>query len=189
MIEKIRFFLLISAILLILPVSPCVGEGIKNVTFADSVLVKQAELELQGVAVLRWAMLFNVYAGAFYLPKGHSAHFWTEDVPKRLELSYLRDFEAADFVDSSDKLLRRNLSETEYQSLAGRLKVFYSLFQDIRSGDHYSLNYSPQFGTELRLNDMPLGSVPGSDFAVAYFGLWLGEKPIDKKFRDRLLGD
>ncbi|MEE4252865.1 MAG: chalcone isomerase family protein, partial [Desulfuromusa sp.] len=31
------------------------------------------------------------------------------------------------------------------------------------------------------------GAVPGADFAVAYFGIWLGPQPIDKKFRDRLL--
>jgi hypothetical protein len=32
-----------------------------------------------------------------------------------------------------------------------------------------------------------MGSVPGHDFAVAYFGLWLGDKPINKTFRDALL--
>ncbi len=32
-----------------------------------------------------------------------------------------------------------------------------------------------------------MGSVPGHDFAVAYFGIWLGDNPINKTFRDKLL--
>jgi len=181
--------ILLSAASLVFSTGPCFAAEIKSVTFADSVVVKGTELELRGVAVLKWAMFFDVYAGAFYLPKGYLGSDWTKDVPKRLELSYFRKFKAADFAGSSDKLLRRELSEAEYQHLADRLEIFYGLFQEVRPGDRYSLNYSPGFGTELRLNDQPLGAVPGNDFAVAYFGLWLGQKPIDKKFRDRLLGN
>jgi len=39
------------------------------------------------------------------------------------------------------------------------------------------------------LNNESQGTIPGQDFAFAYFGIWLGEKPINKKFRDRLLGE
>lgn len=160
---------------------------IKGVRFHDTVLVDRTELNLTGAAVLQWAMLFDVYAGAFYLPKGVPGHSWPKDVAKRLELSYFRAIEGNGFAKASDKILRENLLPAEYQALAKRLQVFYSFFRDVKPGDRYSISYLPAKGTELRLNDQPLGSVPGADFAAAYFGIWLGPEPISKDFRNRLL--
>lgn len=161
---------------------------VKEVSFADEVMLNKTALSIKGAAVLKWAMLFDVYAGAFYLPDGVSGAKWTEDVPKKLELSYFREIEAQGFADASDKILKDSLTTTEYKQLAERLKVFYGFFQDVKPGDRYSINYSPGQGTELKLNGQGRGSVQGADFAVAYFGIWLGESPINKKFRDRLLG-
>lgn len=180
--------LLISFGTLILFIStPALALEVKDVTFADEVTLNKTVLSLKGAAVLKWAMLFDVYAGAFYLPENVPGEKWTDDVSKKLELSYFRDIEAKGFADASDKILKDGLSSKDYQRLAERLKVFYGFFQDVKPGDRYSINYSPEQGTELRLNGQGLGSVPGADFAVAYFGIWLGEKPINKKFRDRLL--
>lgn len=162
---------------------------IRDVEFADTVRIDQEELSLRGVAVLRWAMLLDVYAGAFYLPGGSSGQAWAEDLPKRLELSYFREIKAGDFADTSIQLLKRNLPEPEYRNLEDRLQAFCQLFQDVKPGDHYSLTYIPGRGTELSLNNQPVGSVPGNDFAAAYFGIWLGKNPINGAFRDRLLSD
>lgn len=160
---------------------------IKGFRFAERRLVVDTELQLTGTAVLRWALLFDVYVGGFYLPDGQPGSRWTEDVPKLLELSYLRNFKAEDFSRASDKLLREHLPPKQYQTLAKRLNDFYRLFRDINQGDRYSLLYHPATGTELHLNGQPIGRVPGHDFAVAYFGLWLGPQPISESFRDRLL--
>jgi hypothetical protein len=75
----------------------------------------------------------------------------------------------------------------DYQELEKRLQSFYGFFRDVKPGDRYSINYLPEKGTELRFNEKPLGAVPGADFAAAYFGIWLGDEPISKGFRDRLL--
>lgn len=180
--------LVLIGTLLALVAIPCQSAEIKDVPFKDQVTVNGVELQLSGVAVLKWALLFDVYAGGFYLPKDVSGRQWTTDVPKKLELSYFRDIEAKGFADASDKLLRENLESSAYQALSARLQTFYSFFQDVQAEDRYSINYLPDNGTELRLNGQVLGSVPGHDFAVAYFGIWLGENPINKTFRDRLLG-
>lgn len=174
-------------ILLVLMAGPGQAVEIKGVRFSDTVVVGQAELKLNGVAVLKWAMLFDVYAGAFYLPSGLPGQTWSKDVPKRLELSYFREIEGKGFAEASDKLLQDNLLPAEYQALEKRLQTFYGFFRDVKPGDRYSINYLPEKGTELRFNENPLGHVPGADFAAAYFGIWLGDEPISKEFRDRLL--
>jgi len=177
---------LIIALLLFLTTSAQALE-IKGVSFEDRYRVGQTELTLTGAAVLKWALLFDVYAGAFYLPEGVVGDKWTDDVPKRLELSYFRNFKAEDFSSSSDKLLRESLAAEDYQSLEERLRQFYQLFRDIRPGDRYSLIYRSGIGTELWLNDELLGGAPGADFAVAYFGIWIGPQPISESFREQLL--
>jgi hypothetical protein len=48
--------------------------------------------------------------------------------------------------------------------------------------------YLPDEGTTLSRNGESLGSIPGDDFARAVFSIWLGANPIDKNFRDLLLG-
>lgn len=160
---------------------------IKDVQFEDQVVINGVELNLNGLAVLKWAMLFDVYAGAFYLPGKIPGSKWAENVSKKLELSYFRNIKAQGFAEASDKILKNNVPAEKYKELAERLKLFYGFFQDVQPGDRYSINYIPGKGTELRFNGDKIGSVPGHDFAIAYFGIWLGEQPINKKFRDKLL--
>jgi len=179
---------IILLVFLLLPAPGFASVEIEGVSFEQQRQVVDTELQLNGAALLTWAVFFDVYVGAFYLPDGQPGPRWTEDVPKLLEISYLRNFKAEDFSSSSDKLLRDNLPPEQYQALAERLNQFYQLFRDIGPGDRYSLVYHPTLGTELLLNGTPLGSVSGHDFAVAYFGLWIGPAPISASFRDQLLG-
>lgn len=174
-------------VLLLLP-TPCLQAAeIKGVQFAEQILIEETPLKIRGVALLKWAGFVNIYAGALYLPEEHGAGDWDDDISKALELSYFHSIKAVDFGSISDKLLKKTLPEAEYDRLSERLKAFYGLFRDVKSGDRYRLVYRPGKGTELHLNDELLGTAPGSDLAVAYFGIWLGEKPINKGFRDHLL--
>lgn len=182
-----RFMVFLLVLLWFVPASASVN--ITGLSFEPRRQVVDTELQLTGTALLKWALLFDVYVGGFYLPAGQAESSWTDDVPKVLEIAYLRNFKAEDFSSSSDQLLRENLAPEKYADLADRLHDFYQLFRDIKKGDRYSLVYHPVIGTELRLNGKPLGRVAGHDFAVAYFGLWLGPDPIDEAFRDHLLGE
>jgi hypothetical protein len=63
-----------------------------------------------------------------------------------------------------------------------------ALCRNVLPGDRYALTYVPGEGTRLSRNGEVLGSIPGDDFARAVFSIRLGVNPIDKAFRDRLLG-
>lgn len=169
------------------PAPAVAGPGVNGINFNDKHLVDGHQLEVTGVALLKWALIFDIYAGAFYLPTGYAGKDWSKDIPKHLELYYFRGFKAEEFSGASEELLREALAFENYRRLEERLQEFYRLFRDIRQGDRYTLTYTPSRGTELRLNNRLLGAVPGHDFAVAYFGLWLGSRPINDTFRDRLL--
>jgi hypothetical protein len=78
------------------------------------------------------------------------------------------------FVDALDQRLHRHS--------AGILK--YMVFIKVYAG----VLYLPGEGTMLSLNGERLGSIPGDDVVRAAFSIWLGANPIDKNFRDLLLG-
>ena len=80
-------------------------------------------------------------------------------------------------------ILRRPLSLPRRPSL-DRINALY---RDVKPGDRYSLTYLPGRGTELALNGEPLGLIAGSDFASAYFSIWLGPKPLDAALKAQLL--
>ena len=44
-------------------------------------------------------------------------------------------------------------------------------------------------GLELALNEEVLGLIEGADFAKAYFSIWLGQYPLNSKFKEQLLSD
>lgn len=186
-INRYAVILWFSSVLLATWAGSSWSAEIKGVQFAESVTIHGNKLNLNGVAILKWARLFDVYAGALYLPDGEPGANWRQDIPKRLELSYFRDIEGKGFATTSIELLQRNLPPEEFLRIKARLETFCSLFRDVHVNDRYSINYVPGKGTELQFNNTPLGSVPGADFAAAYFGIWLGDKPISRSFRDRLV--
>ena len=182
-------FMALLALLLLVP-RPSGADTVKvnGMEFPLFYEVDEARLELRGAAVLRWARLVDLYAGAFYLPGKIDAKDWRKDVNKQLELCYFRSIPAKGFVEASQDHLQETLSAESLNSIQSRLDDLYRLFRDIGPGDRYTLTYTPDVGTVLSLNGEPLGSIPGADFAEAYFGIWLGENPLNNNFRDRVLG-
>lgn len=159
---------------------------VEGVRFPGLVEAGDAGLRLHGGALLKW-FLFKVYVAALYLPEGVPAERALEDVPKRLEFTYLVDIAGKDFGPAGEKILRQNVPEEEMESLRGRLDRIGAAYRDIDPGDRYALTYLPGRGTELSMNGEPLAFIEGADFARAYFSIWLGERPLDRGFKRDLL--
>ena len=161
---------------------------VNGIEFPRTFALEDRTLALRGAGMMRWAMLVDLYAGAFYLPESIPAGQWDRDIARHLELCYFRDIPAEGFVKSSQDHLQSTLPAERLAVLQPQLDDLYGLFRDVGAGDRYALTYQPDIGTTLSLNGEPLGTIAGSDFARAYFGIWLGDEPLRKKFRDRLLG-
>ena len=164
---------------------------IEGVAFEDEIRVspdRSILLRLNGMGLLRYRVVFRGYVAALYLPDRISEKRVLQNVPRRLELSYFWSIGAKDFGDAANQLLQRNLSASEFEAIRPRLATFHRAYRDVSPNDRYSLTYLPDVGTELRLNEELLVSVPGEDFASAYFGIWLGDQPLDRALRDELLG-
>jgi hypothetical protein len=160
---------------------------VAGVAFPARIEAGEVALDLCSAALLRWKRIVRAYAGGLYLDDCAALHAPLADVPKRLELSYLRGFRRGQFAEAADAILSRTFAAQQLAPLRPRIERLHAAYRDVGPGDRYALTYRPGVGTELALNGEPLVVVPGADFAAAYFAIWLGPEPADQRFRDDLL--
>ena len=146
------------------------------------------DLVLQGTGIIRYLKVFKVAVAGFYLEEGTPAGNALADVPRRLEIQYLRSISAEDFARSTENWIAANVGAEAYERLRPRVEQLNRLYDDVEPGDRYALAYLPGKGTELFLNGISRGIVPGADFSSALFSIWLGGNPLSEALRESLLG-
>lgn len=149
--------------------------------------VAGTNLVLHGTAVLRAALLFEVYAAALYLGEGVPAERALDDVPRRLEIHYLHNTPKAEMVRAADEALARNLKPGELAAVRARVAALHAAYEDGRKGGCAALTYVPGRGTEYALDGQVKAVIGGADFAAAYFAVWLGEQPSSRSVKEQLL--
>lgn len=180
--------LVTAALLLLLPSAQAWADvTVGETRFSAQASAQGEPLQLRGAALYRWKWVVKVYAAAFYLPPGAGRFDPAEDLPRRLEFSYLVGISGPDFGAAADKLLAQGLSAEALAPLRERLDRLSAAYVDVKPGDRYALSYLPGAGTELTLNGRRLALIEGADFARVYFSIWLGARPLDEPLRDRLL--
>jgi len=156
--------------------------------FSPEITVNGQTLPLRGTGRLVWMRMVTVYDAALYLPADIPGKDVLRDVPKRLELRYHISIKAEKFGESAVPFLEKNVAAEELVRLKPRIERLNRIYRDVKEEDRYALDYAPGKGTTLSLNNSPLGTIEGADFAAAYFAIWLGAKPISDTMRDELMG-
>ena len=183
-ISKVTALVLIAAVIFASGIDAAEIEG---AYFRESLTVDNTTLNLKGAGLLRyWG--FKAYVGAFYLEEGSTIEEALSDRAKRIEIEYLRPIKGKDFGPATDKGIAKNVDSSTFKRLRPQIDYHNSLYEDVQPGDRYSLTYLPGKGTELALNGEPKGLIEGADFAAAVFSIWLGPKPINKSFKEQILG-
>ena len=160
---------------------------IEGVSFREQVQIGRTHLVLNNVALMRYQYVIKAMVAGLYLGEGVKPQDTLSDVPKRLEIHYFWDLAAKDIVDASEKLLEQNVPASRLKAIRDQIAQMNSLYENVKAGDTYTLTYIPGVGTELALNGKKKGMVAGADFALAYFTIWFGKKPMDIAMRDELL--
>ena len=130
---------------------------------------------------------FSIYDAGIYLPSSLSKQDFLNDVPKKIVLRYRRTLDKEKIIQAAEHHLARN-PEVDLAAIRERVDYLHSLYRSVKQGDEYALAYMPEQGTRLYFNGEPQGgSIPGNDFAKAYFGIWLSKYVVCKKLRWELL--
>lgn len=180
---------LILSSLTALPPAALASRETAHTTFPEAYEAGETRLTLRGVSLLRVGVIFKVYVAGLFVGEGADTRRVLEDVPKRLELAYLRNLAADDIIKAGNDMLRRHLSKAQLAALQPRIDAISRLYVDVKPGDRYALTYVPGRGSTLSLNGRDLGTIEGADFASAYFGIWLDPRTDYPEFQARLLGE
>ncbi len=153
--------------------------------------LEQAPNSLSKIGEYRYVyrMFFRIYDAALYSPTNSSNQdILNADTSFSIQFRYLRSIDKSIILESSAKLLQKNLSEKELHQIQKRVLRLNAAYRSVDVGDRSSLTYIPGKGTTLHINDEEITTIEGQDFAALYFRIWLGEQPISQSLKGHLLG-
>jgi hypothetical protein len=165
-------------------------EGIEipeTVSSADS----KTTLMLNG-AGLREKFFIDIYIGALYLQaKTPDARaILSDDGPASVHMYILHsEISKKKITDGWINGLDANLSNSELQAIQPQLDAFNNLFTVMTKGDVIRIEYTPEKGTEVRINNEWRGAVEGNDFFRALLKIWIGSQPVSKSLKQDMLGN
>ncbi|MEA2081108.1 MAG: chalcone isomerase family protein [Pseudomonadota bacterium] len=177
--------------LLLSPLLAQAETKIAGIKLADSYQTGQQSLLLNGSGI-RSKLFIKVYVAALYVGKtsNSAAAILATPGAKSMQMIMLyKEVEAEKITKGWKDGFQANLSETELKPLEDRLKKFNALFPALRKSDVVRMDYSPDTGTRLSINDRQLGRIEGADFFAALLKVWIGEHPVDDNLKKGLLGD
>ncbi len=136
----------------------------------------------------------SLYIGGLYLQQNQSNET-VQDIlqstgPKRFVI-YCQESSV-----KPEKLIRAlnlgivsNHTKEELVLLQPALDTFNQIWNtEIKQGDKVWIDYLPEKGTVVTINNQERGLIPGKDFYNAFLKSWIGEKPINRKIKRQLLG-
>jgi hypothetical protein len=141
---------------------------------------------------IRKKFFMEIYIGALYLPSktGDAEAILSATGPASVRMHFLyKEVSKKKIVDGWHDGLSANLSPQEYTALQPKLEKFNSLFRTVQRGDVISIDYNPDTGTEVRINDAWCGVIPGNEFYRALLKIWLGDEPVSDSLKQGMLGN
>lgn len=187
-------FLLISLALWAVAVSPQAHAAtLEGLRFDDAVKLANRELRLNGLGV-RAIFIFKAYVAGLYLSEKTSA---SQDVlrqsgPKRIQMRMLMEIGAPDIKKALVDGMQKNVSEAEWTAMQDRVAQFTRTIESIgvaKPGDTINLDYVPEQGLTLAVNDVTKGSaISGADFYKALLEIFVGDNPVDTRLKRGMLG-
>jgi hypothetical protein len=186
-----RILLICFACVLIFAVQSLAGREIAGVNVPETVTIKNKGLVLNGAGI-RKKFFVKVYVGALYLTNKQTttSQILSDPGAKRIVMSFLyKEISADKLVEGWKEGFDSNNSAEELKILQDRIDLFNSFFVTVRKGDVIQLDYIPDQGTQVWINDVFKGIVPGEDFSQAVLKIWLGRKPADAGLKEAMLGN
>ncbi|MDP2677853.1 MAG: chalcone isomerase family protein [Rhodoferax sp.] len=152
-----------------------------------------AKLQLNG-AGLRTKVFFKVYVAALYTPQKATtaAQLLAQTGARRVTITMLRNVDAESFASALNDGLRDNHTEAQFAAMKPRIDALNANLKAVgeaKKGDVIHFEFAPDAGTQVTVNGQARGSViAGEDFFTAVLRIWLGDKPVDDKLKNALIG-
>jgi hypothetical protein len=176
--------------------SPVNAAEIEGLKLDERVYLAQGvpELTLNGAGVRRKFFALKMYVAALYLTQKKSAsdEVLSDVGPKRVAMHMLQEeMTAEQLIAALNDGLAANNQPTQLAPLERRIRDLAGMMRQvgtIRQGGTILLDYLPGIGTRFTINGVPRLTIPGEDFNRAMLRIWLGDRPVDGRLKDAMLG-
>lgn len=177
---------LLAALLL---TTPAHAREVAKVSLPDSVQLGSTSLSLNGAGVRKKAFI-SVYVAALYTAakQTDAAAVIASKEPKRMSLHFLRDVDANKIQAAWREGFEANVAQAQRTAMANTIDRFVAAFPDMKKGDLVWIDAAPDMGLRLTINDAPKASYRDDAFIQAVFKIWLGDKPVQDRLKQELLG-
>jgi hypothetical protein len=173
---------------------PAVALEIEGHPIAASARVAGQELPLNGAGVRAYT-IYKMYIAALYLPKKatNPSEVVGQQGPKRVQLRILLTVPGSSgyLADAFTGGIRKRVTPAQFEAMKARLDVFDKMVRglDVKKGDVINLDFVPDAGLTLTLNEKTVGSpIPGADLYDSMLKIWVADDAKDKPLRAAMLG-
>ena len=181
-----KAFVVLSAVFFL--AAPAFAVEVKGVKFPDKVEADGQDLTFNGGGE-RTDYGFQVYVSALYLKQksGDAAKIVAADEPMDVQL------QVTSFMVTQDRMKDGIMKGFEKSTngciapLKARIDAFVDVFKGLSEHDVYNFAYAPGKGVEVSGNGVILSVIEGLDFKKALYGIWLGDKPVQKELKAMML--
>jgi len=177
---------------LVLAAQPLQALTINGAAIPDSVSLPNSDtqLVLNGAGV-REKFFMDIYVGALYLekPMRDPAAILADTGPASILMHFTySEVSREKIIEGWKDGLAENLTAENMSAITPSLEKFNTLFRSVVKGDVIRIDYLPESGTQVRINDEWRGSVEGNDFFRDLLRIWLGTHPVSKSLKRGMLG-
>jgi hypothetical protein len=147
-------------------------------------------LHLNGAGI-RSKFFFDIYIAELYLehPSNVASEVIENPGRKKIVMHFLYDEVGKDkLIEGWNEGFAGNNPADEVAKLQERIDQFNAMFVDVKKDDIAVLDFIPAQGTVVTIAKQEKGVIPGKDFNDALLRIWLGEKPVTKGLKEKLLG-
>lgn len=174
--------------------SQAAAAELAGVKLEDAVRVADQDLKLNGAGV-RYKAIFKVYVAGLYIPE---KKITAKDVlaspgARRIHIVMLRDVSSEDFGRAFLAGIHQNTDKAEKTRIVGQLLRFGEIFAsvpELKKGDVLTTDWVPGTGTVMQVNGKRIADpLPDITFYNALLKIWLGDKPVDPRLKQAMLGE
>ena len=175
--------------------SPCSQAlNVADVSFSPTLYESalHPKMRLNGAALRELYLLVDSYAGALYLenPSNKPGQITQSQQHKRMIFHVLMKRVSARRIGNAlREALLLNLTEQQHSDLQQDINTFLSFFEgSLHKGDEVVFHYVPNKGTLVSISQQKKGWILGKLFMDAFLQVWIGQHPVSREFKEKILG-
>ncbi|TFV88145.1 lipoprotein transmembrane [Oxalobacteraceae bacterium OM1] len=167
---------------------------VAGIKFDDTAKVGTQDLKFNGAGI-RYKAIFKVYAIGLYLQdrKGTAHDVFNAPGARRVQIGVLRDLSSEEFGRAFLAGINQNIDRNDKTKIVGQLLKFGEIFASIpelKKGDIVTTDWVPGTGTVIQVNGKRIAEpLPDLQFYNAILKIWLGDKPVEPKLKQAMLGE